>query len=174
MTRPQKIWLTIAILHLGLVTYNGFGEILKLPVASERHPAGLPIRWYAAMTGANNSYGFFKKVDNTCKVEFTLVDADGNSWTDKLSTAENHEAELRFMGSPFMIADYGDALTTSWAATMFGRHPKAARVDINFVQYNPVNLDEFRNGARAQWFPMDPKIFLRKDYLEKTAQETLP
>jgi hypothetical protein len=80
-----------------------------------------------------------------------MTDKDGNSWTDVLNQSGNHEAEMRYNGSTYMINDLGHPLAASWAATMFGRHPKARQVTIQFEEYEPPTMEEFRAGKRPRW-----------------------
>ncbi len=170
MTVRQKIWVALAACHLAMVAYFGF----SLPAPSIDDPAGLSVRWYGAMSGASNNYGFFKFIGGTCRVSFRMADADGNFWGDVLKRADNPEAEMRYRLTAFQLGDYGDLLAKHWAATMFARHPKAVQVIVDFEQYDPPNMADFRAGKRAQWQTTYTQFFWRKDMLAAAEKGTTP
>ncbi|MCI0641644.1 MAG: hypothetical protein L0Y72_27310 [Gemmataceae bacterium] len=159
MTRKQKLFLCLAAGHLLLVGYH----VLGLPLPGVGNPAGDTVRWYSSISGAHNRYGFFKSVGTGCKVTFHMNDTAGRVWTDTLDKSGNHEAEMRYNGSLYMIITYGDYLAAHWAATMFGRHPEAHQVTVQFEQYEPGSMEEFRAGVRPEWKTTYTRAFLRKD-----------
>ncbi len=171
MTGRQKIMVAVAGLHLLVVTYNAF----RLPAPSPANRAGLAFRWYGAMSGASNSYGFFKAVGNNCRVRFYITDHEDKSWEDVLNRSDNHEAEMRYNSSTYMIVDFGDHVVKHWAATMFGRHPSARQVFVIFEEYAPPSMEEFRAGKRGQWLTTyPPKAFFRKDQISSPSEGERP
>jgi hypothetical protein len=170
MTFWQKIFVALAACHLGMVTYFGF----SLPAPSIEHPAGFSVRWYGAMTGSSNTYGFFKFIGGTCRVSFRLADADGNFWTDVLKRADNPEAEMRYRLTAFQLGDYGETLAKHWAATMFARHPQAVQVIVDFEQYDPPSMADFRAGQRAAWKTTYTQFFWKKDMLQISERGATP
>ena len=126
------------------------------------------------MSGASNNYGFFKFIGGTCRVSFRMADADGNFWNDVLKRADNPEAEMRYRLTAFQLGDYGDLLAKHWAATMFARHPKAVQVIVDFDQYDPPNMADFRDGKRAEWRTTYTQFFWRKDLLPAPEKGTTP
>jgi hypothetical protein len=166
----QKLAVALAAGHLGIVAYFGF----SLPAPPIDNPAGLAVRWYGAMTGASNSYGFFKYIGGTCRVRFRLADAEGNFWNDVLKRADNPEAEMRYRLTAFQLGDYGDTLAKHWAATMFARHPKAVQVIVDFEQYDPPNMAGYRAGERAEWKTTYTQFFWKKDMVLPTAKGATP
>jgi hypothetical protein len=167
MTLRQKLLLTFAGAHLLLVAYSAAG----LPLPGFGNPLGASLRWYGAMTGATNRYGFFKEVGCGCKVTFHLADAVGKTWTDGLNRSGNHEAEMRYQSSQYLVLEFGDELAAHWAAAMFGRHPGATQVGVQFEQLEPPSLPAYRAGARPEWRTTYYRVFLRTDRLPTTAGE---
>lgn len=165
MTRRQKMLFAFAAGHLLLVGYSAAG----LPLPTFANPLGVLVRWYGGMTGATNRYGFFKEVGTACKVTFHLADPTGRTWTDELNRAGNHEAEMRYQSSQYLIGDFGDELAAHWAASMFGRHPDAQQVFVQFEQMEPPSLEAYRAGARPEWRTTYYRMFLRSDQLEIAA-----
>jgi hypothetical protein len=157
MTRRHKFWTAVAAGHLVLIACSAAGF-----VPSPDRPVEKAVRWYGAMSGATNRYGFFKEVGSGCKVTFTLTDKDGRSWQDVLSRGGNREAEMRANGSIYLILDFDDALATSWAASMLARHPLAHQVVVQFEQYEPPSMAEYRDGVRPEWKTTYVKVFVRK------------
>ncbi len=167
MTRKQAIWTGIAAAHLLMVALSA----ANFPPRFDWFPANI-LTWYGGMSGANNSYGFFKVVGSSCKVSFIMTDKEGNSWTDVLDQSGNREGEMRYNGSVYLLPDYGDLIATSWAATMFGRHPEAYQVAVQFEQYVPPTMQEYSEGKRAQWMTTYTVVAVRKaDVMEMEVQD---
>ena len=74
----------------------------------------------------------------------------------------------------FQLGDYGETLAKHWAATMFARHPKAVRVDVDFEQYDPPSMADYRAGKRAQWQTTYTQFFCRKDMLTTPEKGATP
>lgn len=146
MSRRHAILTALAAIHLVIVGLSSAGWIPEGTSAPEK-----AYQWYGSMSGATNRYGFFKQVGTSCRVVFTMTDRDGKTWQDQLSAAGNREADLRMVGSVYMILDFDALIAQSWAATMFGRHPEAVEVSAEFQQYSPPSMDEWRRGERPEW-----------------------
>lgn len=147
MTRAQKIWTAIAGAHIVLVAYNA----LLLPLPGWGNPLGDGLRWYGAMSGANNSYGFFKQVGCCFRVRFTLDDAAGTTWEDELNRGLGQEEHLRFNSGVNLISEYGEVLAKNWAASMFGRHPSAKQLLVEVERFDPGTMEDYQAGKRPQW-----------------------
>jgi hypothetical protein len=161
MTRRQKLITALAAAHLLLVAFSS--ALLPLPAAG--NPVGDGLRWYGAVSGANNSYGFFKQVGCGLRARFTMLDAEGHEWTDTLHDDENHEVRLRFDASVNMIGNVGEAITRQWAAVMFGRHPKAQVVFVEVQIFDPGTMEEYRAGNRPSWQTAQTFRLIRSELL---------
>jgi hypothetical protein len=158
MTTRHKILTGLAVLHLTMIACSAAGFVPDLT-----GPVQKVWRWCGSMTGGTNRYGFFKEVGSGCKVTCILTDKDGNTWQDELSRAGNREADMRANGSIYMILDFSDTLTLSWAAHMLARHPSAHQVLVQFEQYEPPPMHAFRDGARPEWRTTYAKFFVRNE-----------
>jgi hypothetical protein len=186
MSTKHAIFTVLAGLHLTLVGWSAFsgielfGSLKPVGVGTaggaagplglrERPepPAFNPLAWYGDMSGANNGYGFFAPgVAPEFRAVFTLIDAEGNQWTDTLVHGKTHEANLRLTGIVCLFPEMPEALqerlAASWAATMFGRHPKAEHVIIRVDVYNPPTMEQYRAGERPAWKPLSRWVYSRK------------
>lgn len=162
MTGKQKLITALAGIHLLLVVYHAF----VLPLPRWGNPLGDAVRYYGAVSGANNSYGFFKQVGSSIKVTFVVLDQDGNVVTDKLHQEHNREVELRINSGSNLLDEYHtEALLQNWAAAMFGRYPDAALIRVNIETYDPGTMKDWRDGNRPQWIDRtaaNPKIYIRE------------
>ena len=159
MTRKQKLCVALVACHLAIVTYFGFS--LPAPAGD----AGKAVAWYGAMTGATNSYGFFKYIGGTCRVNFKMEAADGRAWTDVLKRADNSEAEMRYRLSVFQLGDFGEVIAKHWAATMFARHPEAVKVTVVVEQIDPPTMAAYRAGERAAWAVIYQQFFWKSEMI---------
>jgi hypothetical protein len=161
MTGRQKLITALAAAHITLVAWHS----LLLPLPPWGNPAGDALRWYGAVSGANNSYGFFKQVGSSIKVSFTILDDEGNVIADKLHQAENREVELRInSGANLLDEHHTEALLQNWAAAMFGRHPDAALIRVSIETFDPGTMEEWRAGKRPEWIDRTrdtPKVYVR-------------
>lgn len=161
MTTRRRLLIAFAGVHLILVACGAAGVRL--------FPASLPgeaVRVYGALSGADNGYGFFAPgVGPQFKTTFVMTDRNGRQWTDTLQLGESHEANLRFTGISTLLPSMGEEerqrVLQSFAAMMFGRHPKAATVVVRLELYgfertardvDYPTMDEFRRGVRPRWF----------------------
>lgn len=137
-----------------------------LQLISVNNLLGKSVATYAACSGADSSYGFFApRVSPELKAEFVMTDADGQQWTDTTSFAKTKEAKLRFAASISMVStdELRDGVAASWAAAMFGRHPRAVSVEMHVVFQDMPSMEQFREGARPRWQPMFDAKFERND-----------
>jgi hypothetical protein len=124
-------------------------------------PAGRTYRWYAEISGAGSSFGFFApRVGARHRARFVLEDQQGGTWEEALDETGNPETRLRVTGlieDPFMSGraterpEMRGRLIRSWAATMFTRHPAAASVTIEVEAYDIPRIEDYRAGARPRW-----------------------
>jgi hypothetical protein len=146
--------------HLALVACGAAGLGL-LPEDSAPEKA---LRWYGAVSGADNRYGFFAPdVGAEARAVLTLTDAAGRSWTEPVTESANQEVRLR-LGSLFSQAADGSlrgGLAASWAARAFGRHPEAVAVTVRVDVYDVRTMDEYRHGQAAEWQTVYQRSFRR-------------
>jgi len=84
MTGWQKFWITLAAAHLFIALLSA----CSVPVANSKYFLISPfLRWYGALSGANNGFGFFKQVGSGLRANFTLIDGEGKRWTDSMHIA---------------------------------------------------------------------------------------
>jgi hypothetical protein len=124
-------------------------------------PAAQIVGWYATMSGAGTSYGFFAPVVGARhRAKFLLIDGKGSKWWDVFDRASNLEARLRLTGiveNAFMSGDADEfpewrgRLVKSWAATMFTRHPRAKTLRVVVEYYDIPAIAEYRAGERPSW-----------------------
>lgn len=163
LTLKQKLVLGFAMVQLALVVYS----VTYLPFPTNETWVGRAFNWYGGMSGGSNRYGFFKEVGSACRARFVMSDEAGAEWEDTLDHGISHEASLRYQGAMFIYPDWGEQLSSQWAATMFGRHPKAYQVNVIFESIDVPTMDEYRAGKRPEWKQTTLDVFLRKDMLEK-------
>ena len=151
------VWLALAVGHLGVVI---LGASCLTPDV-ESGGFGSILRWYAAMSGADSSYGFFAPaVGSPHRSRFVLRDNDNSTWTDTFDRARNSEARLRLTGivdDAFMSGatnespEWRKRLISSWAATMFNRHPSAVSVTVIVDVWCVPDMASYRAGKRPHW-----------------------
>lgn len=156
MSFTRGVWIVLAAVHLGAVIC---GALYWQP--RDRTPVARYFRAYGMLSGAKSSYGFFApEVGARHRATFFLQDRRGATWTDVLDHARSAEARLRLSGiveDPFMSGQAAFApewrkdLVSSWAATMFRRHPTADHVTIVVEFYDVPALHHFRAGSRPKW-----------------------
>jgi hypothetical protein len=111
---------------------------------------------YAALTGAEASYGFFAPgFDGELFATFEITGPDGRATTDVLETGVSAEADFRTRNivGTFFLGDeaWRRALCASWAGKMMARHPGARSVLVNLTSYDLPSMDEVRQGRPAGW-----------------------
>lgn len=120
------------------------------------------LRWYASMSGADASFGFFAPdVGSSHRAKFLLRDGEGRTWWDGFDRTTSHEAWLRLSGIvevAFMNTKaetepaWRQRLVRSWAACMFTRHPTAVSLTVTVEGYQVPTMADYRAGARPGWW----------------------
>jgi hypothetical protein len=109
-------------------------------------------------------------------VQFDLIDSQGHEQTAGLFPEKNGEANLRFGDIIDQFAtsaggdsdsdgdddsddeqqriDFARSLSASLAGAMFARHPAAAAVRVRLEEFVPIDMADYRAGARADWHPL--------------------
>src|SRR5262249_50739225 len=150
----------LATVHLLLVVCGAAG----LSLLPDGTGPGKALRWYGAMSGSDNGYGFFAPgVASQFRATFTLSDGAGRGWTDTLEGEPNPEVTLRIRSIVGLFAEggLGPALAASWAAKLFGRHPDARHLLVRVEAYDLPTMAEYRDGERPRWQPIYEATFAR-------------
>jgi len=160
--RKYRIWIPIAICHLLLVLLGA--SYIDLSTLGGKY-----LGYYGALSGAGNSYGFFAPgVSGQLRARFEVVDRNGIQKEVSLTSSASHEAELRvgniidqFAGDVEEDEDDDEdgsaqedlhrSLAASLAGTVFGHHPEANQVVVQFEEMVPVSMKAYREGTRSQW-----------------------
>ena len=153
----RYFWILFSAGHLVAVVC---GACYWLP-DSNRGPAAQTVRWYATMSGADNSFAFFApSVGALHRTRFLLQDDKGSTWWDAFDQTNSAEARLRLTGivdAAFMSGDaeefpeWRKQLIKSWAATMFTRHPSAVSLTVGVEAYDVPTMADYRAGSRPNW-----------------------
>ncbi len=153
----RYVWIAWGATHLVVAIY---GACYALSDRDEG-PAAQAIGWYATMSGADSSFGFFAPVVGApTRARFLLQDAEGSTWWDGFDHTSSPEARLRLIGIvdyAFMSGDAQDApewrrhLVKSWAATMFTRNPSAVSQTVVVEAYIVPSMADYRAGSRPSW-----------------------
>jgi hypothetical protein len=157
MPVSRCIWLVLGAGHLITVVC---GACYRLPDRNNG-PAAQIVRWYAAISGAESSYGFFAPVVGAAhRARFLLKDDKRSTLWDGFDQASSLETRLRFTGiveNAFMsgdadeFPDWRKRLVKSWAAMMFTRHPRAESLTAVVEYYDVPTIAEYRTGSRPSW-----------------------
>lgn len=165
MNRRQLFLTALAGGHLLLVACGAAGLFRAVPPTN---PPARAAHWYGAMSGASMGYGFFAPaVGSQPRAVFVMTDSAGHTWQDDLEAGRNQEVKLRVGSviSTFPADDSEEALRqdllASWAATMFGRHPRATKVEIRVQTFDVPSMEEYRAGARPEWVTAYGATFTR-------------
>jgi hypothetical protein len=149
MVRRQRFLVLLAGAHLVLVVCGATG---LFPGA--RTWPGRALAAYGALSGADNSYGFFAPgVAPQRRARFVLTDRSGHSWTEHLTGSARSEASLR-VGSIFDTAadpQWREEMTTFWVARLFARHRSAQSITALLEVEILPSMEEHREGRRPCW-----------------------
>lgn len=155
MRARHRLLVAAAVFHL-IVTLVGAAG--KLPERGD--PFSRTLQYYAAITGANNGYGFFAPgIGSQLRALFDVTEADGKVVTTGLQSGFSHEADLRVgnLIPRFWDADEDErlrrSLAASWAGKILARHPGARTVTVRLEQYDLPSMTEFASGKRGAWEP---------------------
>lgn len=177
MSGRIHLWLVLAVGHLAVVIG---GACYRIPRADADPPAQV-LRWYAAMSGASSSYGFFApSVGSPHRARFLLKDESGHKWWDAFDEAGNSEARLRLTGivdGAFMSGaadespEWRGRLVSSWAATMFSRHPDAVSLTVVVEAWYTPGMRDYQTGLRPRWVEMYRAEVQRHSPAEKARRQ---
>jgi hypothetical protein len=162
--RRYRIWVTLGLFHLMLVTagatYFDLSKIGFFATAAE---------YYGEVTGSGSGYGFFAPgVTGQLRALFDIVGPKGTTKTISLFTHASHEADVRVGNIIDQFASDPDedtpalhrALAASLAGTIFGRYPDSKKVVVRLQELWPVSMEEYREGKRAEWEPVYDAAFI--------------
>jgi hypothetical protein len=157
LNAKKILWVGFAVSQLILVTLGAFE--VSLPLGKRFTQA---IDFYTGMSGADSSYGFFAPgIYGQLRMRFEVIDGKGRKTSVHLDTPRTHESAIRVgniidqFWEPDETEDEGQgihrSLVTSLAGKVLARHPGSNQVTAKLEQFEPVSMDEFRNGLRSKW-----------------------
>lgn len=162
MSWKLKILTGLAALHLGLVICGAAHSNVLPPETAPGHA----LRVARAYSGSDASFSFFAPgVSSQLRARFVLIDAAGGEWHDTLDSAMTREAKLRVSSGVSLLGDFPGLMKVfgpSWSATMFGRHPGAAKVVVALEQHQLPTMEQYRQGQRPEWKTVYVEVFERK------------
>lgn len=155
---------------------GAFSCHLVLVVAGAAHltsclhgPLGRGLRLYDELSGAGESYSFFAPaVGPQLRARFTLSTSRGERSEEALETGKTREVGFRLgnvAGTIYSAAQRTDlrrALLGSLAASRFGAHPEATRVQVDIEDWVMPTMAEYRLGARPRWRSLHDATFARR------------
>jgi hypothetical protein len=148
---------------------------LSLVVAGAAHltsrvqgPVGRGLRFYAALSGAGDSYSFFAPaVGPELRARFTLSTPQGERSEETLQAGKSREVGFRLgnlAGTVYIAAQRTDlrrAFLGALAANRLDAHPEAKLVQVTLEQWVVPTMAEYRVGARPQWRSLHDATFVR-------------
>jgi hypothetical protein len=161
MSTRHTLLTSLAGVHLALVVC---GALNWSPLSQERLP-GKVLRVGQAMTGSDTGYGFFAPdVGCDLRARFTLIDAAGRRWTDKLDAGNTLESRLRVSNilSLFEEEEWRREAAGSLAGIMLARNPTAVKVIVQIDVFDPPSMKDYRAGESLQWQLMYEATVSRK------------
>jgi hypothetical protein len=161
----MKRWLLVIV----------FGCHLCVVVAGAAHftshlhgPVGRGLRFYSSLSGAGESYSFFAPgVGPQLRARFTLSTPQGERSEETLETGKSREVGFRLgnlAGTVYIVAERTDvrrAFLGALAASRFGAHPEANRVQVSIEAWEMPTMAEYRVGARPRWRSLHDATFVR-------------
>ena len=153
-----------------------FGCHLALVVAGAVHltarvhgPVGRGLRFYDVLSGAGDSYSFFAPaVGPQLRARFTLSTPRGERSEETLETGKSREVGFRvgnLAGTIYIVGKRTDlrrAFLGSLAASRFGAHPEADRVQVDIEDWVVPTMAESRLGTRPRWRSLYDATFVRR------------
>ncbi len=154
MRSKQKIWLSLAVVQLGLAVC-GAAHFPWWKLGG----VGRWIQQYGVFTGSSSVFNFFApSVGQSTRAEFDLYDKNDRFLaTDHLPVGPSHEANLRAVNIvEFITNDLEDnnsrhLLSASWVAKMFARHPEASFIVLRVETFDVPYMEDYRRGERSTW-----------------------
>lgn len=149
--RRLRVIALLAAAHLVLVAMGALHVELR-----REGLLGRAVGEYAALTGADASYGFFAPAfDSDLFATFEITEPGGRATSDVLETGASHEADFRvrnIVGTFFQGGEaWRRALAASWAGKMMARHPGASSVVVRLASYDLPSMGEIRRGLKGHW-----------------------
>lgn len=176
MTGKHKLLTALAGFHLILIVLGA----MHLHFGQSTSALGQAGYWYGTMTGAGSSHGFFAPgLTAPVRIMFQMYDAEGQEWTDTIAFGSTSESNVRLknisVNPPDLEAAHNDPMMKSLAGTMFGKHPEAVLVVVQFQYYvleksDPnaeddfPTMEEWRAGKRPEWVTFYQLPYQRKQY----------
>jgi hypothetical protein len=162
--RMQRMFLVgLFSCHIALVVAGA----LHL-TSSVQGPVGRGLRFYDALSGAGDSYSFFAPaVGPQLRARFILWSPQGERSEETLETGKSREAGFRLgnlAGTVYIAGKRTDlrrAFLGALAASSFGAHPEASRVQVNIEEWVVPTMAEYRAGARPRWRMLHEATFVR-------------
>jgi hypothetical protein len=131
-------------------------------------PAARGLRFYEALSGAGDSYSFFApSVGPQLRARFVLSTPRGERSEETLESGKSREVAFRMgnvAGTIYIAskrADLRRAFLGALAASRFGAHPEANRVQVNIEEWVMPTMAEYRLGARPRWRSLLDATFVR-------------
>ena len=149
--RRGLMMLALAAAHLVCVSLGALE--VRLP---DGGLAGRTIARYAALTGADSSYGFFAPfVGTQLRVIFEVTDRAGRKIEEPLQLGDNREISLRIANVVAMYWSQDDELRRALSASLAGKilatHPEAERVAVRLDVFEMPTMKAYREGDRPRW-----------------------
>jgi hypothetical protein len=160
MTLRFAFLTALAAFHLVLVA----GGAAHIRLFSPRTAVGTTVTAYSALSGADNSFGFFAPgVAPQFQVHFTLTDDAGKTWEESGEQGTTREANLRFDSTASMFAykKLRGEVAKSWAAALFGRYPHVRQVEVLAEAEDMPTMEGYREGCRPEWDTVYTASFTR-------------
>jgi hypothetical protein len=136
-------------------------------------PLGRGLRFYAALSGAGDSYSFFApSVGPQLRARFTLLTAGGERSEETLEAGKSREVGFRLgnlAGTVYIVAKRTDlrrAFLGALAANRLGAHPEANQVQVSVEEWVMPTMVEYRLGARPRWHALHEATFTRTSETE--------
>lgn len=124
--------------------------------------------FYDALSGAGDSYSFFAPTAGPqLRVRFTVCTPEGTCSDATLETGKSREVSLRLgeiAGTVYIVANRTDlrrAFLGALAASRFGAHPEASRVQVSIEEWVMPTMAEYRDGSRPRWHRLYDATFVR-------------
>ncbi len=174
--RPEKRGLLLSERRIGrLLLVGAFGCHLALVAAGAAHltsrvhgHAGRGLRFYDALSGAGDAYGFFAPAPGPqLRARFDLSTPQGVHSEETLETGKSREVGFRLgnlAGTIYIVSKRTDlrrAFLGALAANRFDAHPEANHVQVIIERWVMPTMADYRLGARPQWRTLHEATFAR-------------
>ena len=162
---------SLILFHLLMVLYGSSSLLLSqfnlslVPLGSIENF----LHFYGLVTGSGTNYGFFSPgIGGQLKAQFEITDSNNHKYFTPLQPQTTHEVDLRISNIIDQFAynsnlpiekNFKRSLAASLAGTIFGEHSNAKQVRVMLEEYNPVSIQEYVEGERAQWNPIYQATF---------------